>query len=127
MNKPTVAAINPIAVDLEEGKTYFFCTCGKSAGQPFCDGSHKGTSFTPKAFVAEKDGKAHLCQCKHSANAPFCDGSHMKLSKEQVGTEVELQASAPSEAMPEASATPEEPTVAFIHELARDGLGLARA
>ena len=76
---PTIAAKAPVKVELEAGKKYFFCTCGKSGGQPFCDGSHKGTSFSPKAFVAEKDGPAFLCQCKHTGNAPFCDGSHKEV------------------------------------------------
>ena len=88
MDKPTIADIKPTAVNLKKGETYHFCTCGKSAGQPFCDGSHQRTSFTPKAFTAEKDGDAHLCMCKHTANAPFCDGSHMKLSPDQIGKEV---------------------------------------
>jgi len=87
MEKPIIADIKPIALNLEKGKTYYFCTCGKSAGQPFCDGSHKGTSFAPKAFTSEKDGAAHLCMCKHTAKAPFCDGSHAKLSPDQVGKE----------------------------------------
>ncbi|MDF1657508.1 MAG: CDGSH iron-sulfur domain-containing protein [Verrucomicrobiales bacterium] len=79
MPDPKIAAKAPIKVNLEEGKTYFFCTCGHSANQPFCDGAHKGTGFSPKSFVAEKEGDAFLCQCKHSNNLPFCDGSHSKL------------------------------------------------
>lgn len=79
MNQPTIAAKHPIAVELKAGETYLFCTCGDSAGQPFCDGSHKGKGFAPKAFVAEKDGTAHLCQCKHTGNAPYCDGSHARI------------------------------------------------
>ena len=77
--EPNIAAKAPVKVELEAGKKYFFCTCGKSDGQPFCDGSHKGTSFAPQAFVAEKDGPAFLCQCKHTGNAPFCDGSHKEV------------------------------------------------
>ncbi len=76
---PNIAAKNPIGVDLEEGKDYWFCTCGRSDKQPFCDGSHKGTSFTSQKFTAVKTGKAWLCQCKHSGNAPFCDGTHSKI------------------------------------------------
>jgi len=79
MSEPKIAAKQPIGVDLEEGKTYFFCTCGQSVNQPFCDGKHKGTDFTPQKFEAEKTGKAFLCQCKHTGNAPFCDGAHSKL------------------------------------------------
>ncbi|MDF1861821.1 MAG: CDGSH iron-sulfur domain-containing protein [Verrucomicrobiales bacterium] len=79
MSEPDIAAKEPVKVTLESGKAYFFCTCGKSANQPFCDGSHKGTDFSPQKFEAEKDGNAFLCQCKRTANAPFCDGSHSKL------------------------------------------------
>jgi CDGSH-type Zn-finger protein len=79
MSTPTIAAKSPIKVALETGKNYFFCTCGKSANQPFCDGSHKGSEFAPMKFTAEKTGDAWLCQCKHTANAPFCDGSHKNL------------------------------------------------
>ena len=76
---PVIAQKSPYAVELEAGKTYYYCTCGKSAGQPFCDGSHKGSEFVPQAFTAEESKTAYLCGCKHSANAPFCDGSHSKL------------------------------------------------
>ncbi len=75
---PRRAAETPIGVDLEEGKDYWFCTCGLSNQQPFCDGSHKGTGFKSAKFTAEKTGKAFLCQCKCTGNAPFCDGSHSK-------------------------------------------------
>ena len=77
--QPVVAARAPAKVTLEAGKDYWFCACGRSASQPFCDGSHKGTAFGPKKFTAEKSGDAWLCQCKHTANAPFCDGSHKSL------------------------------------------------
>ncbi|MDG2486752.1 MAG: CDGSH iron-sulfur domain-containing protein [Roseibacillus sp.] len=79
MSEPTIAARQPIGVELEAGKTYYYCSCGESASQPFCDGSHSGTDFSPQAFTAEKDGKAFLCQCKRSAKSPFCDGAHSKL------------------------------------------------
>jgi len=79
MEKPVIAQKSPIAVDVKKGQTYYWCSCGKSARQPFCDGSHKGTSFTPLAFTAEKDETAHLCACKHTKNPPFCDGTHNKL------------------------------------------------
>ncbi len=79
MDKPDIAAKEPIAVDLKKGEEYYFCTCGKSASQPFCDGSHSGTGFMPQAFVAEADGEAYLCQCKQTGNSPYCDGTHNKL------------------------------------------------
>jgi len=78
-NTPVVAAKYPAKVELEAGKAYFFCTCGCSSGQPFCDGSHKGSGFAPQKFTAGKDGPAFLCQCKQTGNAPFCDGTHSKL------------------------------------------------
>ncbi len=87
MDKPVVADNKPSVVTLEKGKEYYFCACGRSKSQPFCDGSHKGTSFTPKAFTADKDGDAYLCACKHSSNLPFCDGTHKQFSDEQVGKE----------------------------------------
>jgi len=79
MSDPKIAAKAPIGVELEAGKKYFFCTCGESGTQPFCDGSHSGTEFAPQAFTAEKYGRAFLCQCKRTGNAPFCDGSHSGL------------------------------------------------
>ncbi|MFK5921056.1 MAG: glutamate synthase-related protein [Verrucomicrobiota bacterium] len=122
MNKPTIAANKPIPVELKAGQEYYYCTCGKSANQPFCDGSHKGTDFVPKAFVAEEDGDAYLCQCKQTANAPFCDGSHANVPDDQIGKEFALEVAADPDAMPEATPTPEEPSVAFIHQLAKEGL-----
>lgn len=80
-DKPEIAALQSAAVDLEAGKDYFFCTCGRSGKQPFCDGSHKGTGFRSHKFTAEKTGKAWLCQCKHSKNIPFCDGTHKSLKQ----------------------------------------------
>ena len=63
-------------IEVEAGKTYYWCTCGKSGKQPFCDGSHKGSTFAPMRFVAEEDGVQNLCGCKASDGMPFCDGSH---------------------------------------------------
>ena len=121
MSNPTIADNKPAAVQLEKGKEYYFCACGLSKSQPFCDGSHAGTEFKPKAFAAEKDGEAFLCACKHTAGAPFCDGSHKEFSADMVGKEGPGPKT-DANAMPTAKATIEEPTVAFIHELARDGL-----
>ena len=80
MADPVIAARVPIGVELEAGKTYYWCSCGKSSKQPFCDGTHKGSEFSPRAYVAEKSGKAFFCTCKHSKNAPLCDGTHKTLS-----------------------------------------------
>ena len=77
--EPKIAQKAPYAVELEAGKEYHWCACGQSNNQPFCDGSHHGTEFTPMAFTPEKTGKAYLCGCKHSNKKPFCDGSHTKL------------------------------------------------
>lgn len=74
--KGEVAAKVPAKVDVEAGKTYFWCACGKSANQPFCDGSHRGSEFAPMKWTAEESATKFFCQCKQSANAPFCDGSH---------------------------------------------------
>jgi CDGSH iron-sulfur domain-containing protein 3 len=79
MSDPVIAGRAPIATDVEAGKTYYWCTCGKSAKQPFCDGSHKGGDFVPQAYTATQTGKVWFCACKHSANKPLCDGSHKNL------------------------------------------------
>ncbi len=76
---PIIAQKAPFPVEVEAGKTYFWCACGKSANQPFCDGSHKGSSFVPVKWTAEASKKAFFCGCKHSATAPLCDGSHKGL------------------------------------------------
>jgi glutamate synthase domain-containing protein 2/CDGSH-type Zn-finger protein len=121
MDKPVVADNKPIAVELNAGEEYHFCTCGRSDRQPFCDGSHAGTVFKPRAFTADSDGEAYLCRCKHTANAPWCDGSHKRFTDEDVGKEGDGNI-ASDEGMPAARPTPEEPTVAFIHQLAEEGL-----
>ena len=79
MSKPNIAQKEPYPAGLEEGKRYAWCACGHSSSQPFCDGSHKGTEFSPTVFTAEETKTAYLCGCKHSSNAPFCDGSHSSL------------------------------------------------
>jgi len=75
-----IAAHMPKKVSLKAGESYYYCTCGRSKNQPFCDGSHAGTSFTPMAFTVEEDGIFSLCQCKHTGQSPFCDNAHLKLS-----------------------------------------------
>tara|TARA_R110002049_G_scaffold210615_1_gene381689 strand:- start:1619 stop:3172 length:1554 start_codon:yes stop_codon:yes gene_type:complete len=121
MSKPIIADNKPIKTSLSQGSEYHFCACGRSASQPFCDGSHVGTNFKPIPFVAEESGDAFLCRCKHTANAPYCDGTHKQFGAEQVGREGPGQ-SASASGTPAPKATLEEPTVEFIHQLARDGL-----
>ena len=81
MSKPTVAQASPCIVELEEDKEYWWCTCGLSKLQPFCDGSHQGTDFQPMAFVADKSGKRGLCACKQTQNPPYCDGAHKDVDE----------------------------------------------
>ena len=78
-DKALIAQKAPYATEVEEGKTYYWCACGRSKTQPFCDGSHKGTGFEPIAFTAQKTETVYLCGCKRTANQPFCDGTHKKL------------------------------------------------
>ena len=74
-----VAQKAPFKVDLVDGKTYYWCACGRSNNQPFCDGSHQGTGFEPLAYKADKTGTAFLCGCKHSKKKPLCDGTHQTI------------------------------------------------
>jgi len=106
-----------VQIDLEKGE-HHWCACGESKGQPFCDGSHRGTSFAPLAFTVEENQQAHLCVCKHTKNPPYCDGSHARLGD----TAVETPANQGDDQQPTGQNTPEEPTVELIHTLARDGL-----
>lgn len=78
MNQPVIADKKPVLLELEAG-TYYWCSCGKSNNQPFCNGSHKGTEFTPLAFEVTEKSKVAICNCKHTSNPPYCDGSHSKL------------------------------------------------
>ena len=92
MDNPIIADNKPKQITLNKGEEYYFCTCGQSNNQPFCDGSHAGTNFTPTAFIAEQGGEAHLCMCKHSANKPYCDGTHQQFSSEDVGKAISVKA-----------------------------------
>lgn len=79
MNVAVIASREPFALEVEKDKTYWWCACGLSKNQPFCDGSHKPTSFVPTKLVAARDEKVWFCGCKQSARAPFCDGTHKQL------------------------------------------------
>ncbi len=79
MTKGAVAAKAPIKVDVEAGKDYFWCACGQSKNQPFCDGSHKGSEFRPVKWSSEKDEAKWFCACKQTNGQPFCDGTHKSL------------------------------------------------
>lgn len=85
MSNSVIANNKPARVTLEKDKKYFFCSCGLSSKQPFCDGSHQGSEFTPLAFVCDENKDYYLCQCKQSANKPYCDGSHKQFVDDQVG------------------------------------------
>ena len=74
-----IAQKEPYATKVEEGMTYYWCACGRSKNQPFCDGSHQGTGFEPVVFTADKTDTVYLCGCKRTASPPFCDGTHQKL------------------------------------------------
>jgi len=76
MTKPLRASDTPFAVEVEEGKNYAWCSCGQSAKQPFCDGSHRGSEFSPVKYTATESKKVFFCGCKLTASQPMCDGSH---------------------------------------------------
>lgn len=71
----------PVAIEVEGDKTYWFCECGKSSKQPWCDGSHSGTDFVPSEWTAPKSGQMYFCQCKLSGKTPLCDGTHAKIDE----------------------------------------------
>lgn len=79
MTDPVVAQKGPFPSQLEAGKTYAWCACGRSNKQPFCDGSHKDTGFSPVVFKADETKEVYFCGCKHSGDRPYCDGTHGTL------------------------------------------------
>ncbi len=78
MAEPNIVDTKPVLMTLEPG-TYYWCSCGLSENQPFCNGAHKGSEFTPVAFEVTEAKKVAICQCKKTGNAPFCDGTHANL------------------------------------------------
>lgn len=79
MTKGTIAGTAPLPIEVEAGKDYYWCACGKSKNQPFCDGSHKGSEFTPLPWTAGESCRMFFCTCKQTDKAPFCDGHHNDL------------------------------------------------
>ena len=79
MEKGKVAGSSPVLIDAEAGKNFAWCTCGLSDNQPFCNGAHMGSDFTPQIFALEEDKKIALCTCKQTSNPPYCDGAHKSL------------------------------------------------
>jgi CDGSH-type Zn-finger protein len=80
MSEPELPSRIPFACEVEAGRIYWWCACGRSRRQPFCDGSHAGTTFVPLRFEAVRSERLWFCGCKRSAGAPLCDGSHKQLS-----------------------------------------------
>lgn len=78
-DQPIIAQKGPYPVEVEAGKTYYWCACGRSKTQPFCDGSHRNTSLQPVTYTADKNETVYFCGCKQSGNKPLCDGTHNKL------------------------------------------------
>jgi CDGSH-type Zn-finger protein len=79
MAEPISAQKSPYGVNVEAGKEYWWCACGRSKNQPFCDGSHKGTGLTPRQYLADKSQQVWFCGCKQSGGKPFCDGTHKRI------------------------------------------------
>ena len=87
MTAPVIADNQPRKVHLQADKDYFFCVCGRSSAQPFCDSSHKGSGLQPKKFRVRETGDYWLCCCKHTGNMPFCDGSHKRFEAADIDGE----------------------------------------
>jgi CDGSH-type Zn-finger protein len=79
MAEPTIAQKGPYMIHVEAGKDYWWCACGRSKSQPFCDGSHKGSEFSPLQWKASESKAVYFCGCKHGAKRPLCDGTHSTL------------------------------------------------
>lgn len=79
MSQPISPQNEPYEASVEAGRTYYWCACGRSANQPFCDGSHKDTDFTPVKYEAERSRTVYFCGCKQTGSVPLCDGSHNAL------------------------------------------------
>ena len=90
-HEPRIADTRPAPVELEAGKTYYWCTCGRSKEQPFCDGSHAGSEFEPLAYTPESGGRQFLCQCKRTEKAPLCDGSHKAIGQAELDAQEGLK------------------------------------
>ena len=130
MTEAVIADNKPLSTGLQAGEEYNWCACGRSGSQPFCDGSHVGRGLSPVSFRPDSTGEALLCACKRTGTPPYCDGSHTQFSEAQVGTtgpaasgdEPATEVPVGSTGIPVARPTAEEPTVAFVHQLAADGL-----
>lgn len=139
--KARIAGRQPMALQLDSGE-YAWCACGLSQNQPFCDGSHVGTGIEPVVFSVSEPTEAWLCLCKQTATAPYCDGSHNRVPEgtralpspyvhrtqgAAASEPAPASQAAPASAMPQPVNTPEEPTVEYIHRLAREGLSVMGA
>ena len=87
-DEPVMARKGPYGVVVEKGKSYWWCSCGRSKTQPFCDGSHQGTGFEPIEYVAKENGLAAFCGCKRSSRKPACDDTHISIELDEEGKPV---------------------------------------